>query len=119
VFALHGELGAGKTVLIQGLAAGLGIAGPVTSPTFVLITEHAGRLPLHHVDLYRIEDRAEVEGLGLAEILDGEGVTALEWAEKAEPLLPARTIHVRIAGVGEEPREIEVEGLPPEWGDLV
>jgi tRNA threonylcarbamoyladenosine biosynthesis protein TsaE len=115
VIALSGDLGAGKTCFIQGLAAGLGVATPVTSPTFVMISEHAGRLPLYHVDLYRTESLAEIRALGLDELLHGEGVTAIEWAEKAEPLLPPRTVRVRIAGAGDEPRVVEIEGAPPNW----
>jgi tRNA threonylcarbamoyladenosine biosynthesis protein TsaE len=115
VIALYGDLGAGKTCFVQGVAAGLGVAGPVTSPTFVMVAEHAGRLPLYHVDLYRTNGLEEIAGLGLDELLDGEGVTVVEWAEKAEALLPARTLRVRIRGAGEEPREIELEGLRPGW----
>jgi tRNA threonylcarbamoyladenosine biosynthesis protein TsaE len=112
VIALSGDLGAGKTCFVQGLAEGLGIEGPVTSPTFVMIAEHAGRLPLYHADLYRTESLAEIRRLGLEELLDGAGVTAIEWAEKAEPLLPLRTIRVRIRGAGDEPRIVEIEGAP-------
>lgn len=115
VIALSGDLGAGKTCFIQGLAAGLGVETPVTSPTFVMIAEHAGRMPLYHVDLYRTERLAEIRALGLSELLDGEGVTAIEWAEKAGPLLPSRTVRVRIAGAGDEPRTVEIEGAPPDW----
>jgi tRNA threonylcarbamoyladenosine biosynthesis protein TsaE len=115
VVALHGELGAGKTCFIQGLAAGLAVEGAVTSPTFVMIAEHRGRLPLHHVDLYRTESLAEIRALGLEELLHGTGVTAIEWAEKAETLLPAWTIHVRLRGAGDEPRTVELEGLPEGW----
>jgi tRNA threonylcarbamoyladenosine biosynthesis protein TsaE len=115
VIALTGELGAGKTCFVQGLAAGLGVNGPVTSPTFVLIAEHAGRLPLYHVDLYRTESLEEIRGLGLEELLDGGGVTAIEWAEKAEPLLPSHTIHVKLQGVGDEVRIVEIDGVPSDW----
>jgi tRNA threonylcarbamoyladenosine biosynthesis protein TsaE len=115
VVALTGDLGAGKTCFIQGLAEGLGVDGPVTSPTFVMIAEHAGRVPLYHVDLYRTESLAEIRRLGLEELLDGGGVTAIEWAEKAEPLLPPRTIHVRIRGAGDEPRTVEIDGAPSDW----
>jgi tRNA threonylcarbamoyladenosine biosynthesis protein TsaE len=110
VIALSGDLGAGK-----GLAAGLGVEGPVTSPTFVMIAEHAGRLPLYHVDLYRTESLDEIRALGLQELAGGEGVTAIEWAERAEPLLPARTVRVRIRGAGDEPRTVEIVGAPPGW----
>jgi tRNA threonylcarbamoyladenosine biosynthesis protein TsaE len=114
VVALSGELGAGKTCFIQGLAAGLGVTGPVTSPTFIMIAEHAGRWPLYHVDLYRTGSLAEIRALGLEELLGGAGITVIEWAEKAEPLLPDRTIRIRIEGAGDEPRAIEIEGDPPD-----
>jgi tRNA threonylcarbamoyladenosine biosynthesis protein TsaE len=114
--ALYGELGAGKTCFIQGLAEGLDVEGPVTSPTFILIAEHAGgRLPLYHVDLYRTGGVDEVRALGLEDLLGGQGVTAVEWAEKAEALLPPRTVRVRLEVAGEESRTIELEGLPEGW----
>lgn len=115
VLIVSGDLGAGKTCFVQGVAEGLGVAGPVTSPTFVLVAEYGGRLPLYHVDLYRTESLAEIRALGLDELLGGEGVTAIEWAEKAEPLLPPRTVRVRIHGAGDESRRVEIEGAPPEW----
>lgn len=115
VIALHGDLGAGKTCLIQGIAAGLGVREVVASPTFIMIAEYAGRLPLYHVDLYRTGSLEEIRALGLDDLLGGDGVTVIEWAEKAEPLLAPRTIRVRIGGVGDEPRVIELEGVPAEW----
>jgi tRNA threonylcarbamoyladenosine biosynthesis protein TsaE len=118
VIALSGDLGAGKTCFIQGLAAGLGVETAVTSPTFIMIAEHAGRVPLYHVDLYRTESLAEIRALGLEDLLDGGGVTAIEWAEKAELLLPARTVCVRIRGAGDEPRTVEIEGAPRSWVSL-
>jgi tRNA threonylcarbamoyladenosine biosynthesis protein TsaE len=118
VVALSGDLGAGKTCFIQGLAEGLGVEGPVTSPTFIMIAEHAGRLPLYHVDLYRTESLAAVRGLGLEELMDDGGVTAIEWAEKAEPLLPPTAVRVRIRGAGDEARTVDVVGAPAAWLDL-
>jgi tRNA threonylcarbamoyladenosine biosynthesis protein TsaE len=115
VFALHGDLGAGKTCLVQGIARGLGVTTPVTSPTFILVAEHAGRLPLLHVDLYRTESLAEVRALGLEDLVGREAVTVIEWAERAGLLLPPETVHVRIDGVGDEPRRVEIEGLPEDW----
>ncbi|HXG16425.1 MAG TPA: tRNA (adenosine(37)-N6)-threonylcarbamoyltransferase complex ATPase subunit type 1 TsaE [Calidithermus sp.] len=108
VVALTGELGAGKTCFIQGLVRALDVRTPATSPTFVLVNEYRGRLPVHHVDAYRTAGAAELADIGLEELMDGDGVTVIEWADKAEPLLPARTIRVHITGVGDEPREITI-----------
>ena len=106
VVALYGELGSGKTCLVQGLVRGLGVSSPATSPTFVLVNEYRGRLPVHHVDAYRTGSLTELMDLGLLDLMGGDGVTLLEWADRAEPLLPPRTIRVRIVGVGDEPRAI-------------
>ena len=96
VIALHGDLGAGKTCFIQGYAAALGIAEPVTSPTYTIIGEYEGRLPLHHIDLYRLSGPEEALGLGLEEYFDVNGITAIEWAERAEGLLPPDLLHIQI-----------------------
>lgn len=96
VIALHGDLGAGKTCFIQGFAAALGIDEPITSPTYTLIGEYEGRLPLHHIDLYRLSGPTEALGLGLEEYFDINGITAIEWAERAEGLLPPDMLHIRI-----------------------
>jgi tRNA threonylcarbamoyladenosine biosynthesis protein TsaE len=112
VVACVGELGAGKTCFLQGLARGLGVTGDVTSPTFVLINEYRGRLPVHHLDAYRVESLAEIVDLGVEELFHGDGVTLVEWADKLMPLLPAGAVLVRISGVGDEPREIALEGPP-------
>jgi tRNA threonylcarbamoyladenosine biosynthesis protein TsaE len=88
--ALFGELGAGKTALVRGIATGLGLPpNQVTSPTFVLIHEYRGRLPLIHMDLYRLQSATEAEGIGLQEYFSGETVTAIEWADKFPELLPS------------------------------
>lgn len=108
VVALTGELGAGKTCFTQGLARGLGVTGRAVSPTFVLINEYRGRLAVHHVDAYRTASLTELLDLGLEELFGGDGVTIVEWADKLAPLLPARTVHVHIEGVGDEPRVITV-----------
>ena len=109
VVACVGELGAGKTCFLQGVARGLGVTTDVTSPTFVLVNVYHGRLPVYHMDAYRTESLLEVVDLGLEEMLDGDGVTLIEWADKVRSLLPARAIVVRITGLGDEPRRIEVE----------
>jgi len=108
VVALTGELGAGKTCFTQGLAHGLGVTGRVVSPTFVLVNEYRGRMPVHHVDAYRTESLTELLDLGLDELFSGDGVTVVEWADKLLPLLPARAIHVHIEGVGDEPRIVTI-----------
>jgi tRNA threonylcarbamoyladenosine biosynthesis protein TsaE len=108
VVALTGELGAGKTSFVQGLVRALGVTAGATSPTFVLVNEYRGRLPVHHVDVYRVDTLTELIDIGLEELMDGEGVTVIEWADRMELLLPARTIRVHIEGVGEEPRHITV-----------
>src|SRR5947208_10205088 len=112
VVALSGELGAGKTVFVQGLVRALGVTTGATSPTFVLVNEYRGRLPVHHVDAYRTESLAELLDLGLEELIDGGGVTVIEWAERLEPLVPARAVRVNIAGVGDEPRELPIDDRP-------
>ena len=108
VVALTGELGAGKTCFVQGLVRGLGAAVRATSPTFVLVNEYKGRVPVHHVDAYRTDSMTELMDLGLLEMIGGEGATLIEWADKLSPLLPPDTIHVHIAGVGDEPRTITI-----------
>jgi tRNA threonylcarbamoyladenosine biosynthesis protein TsaE len=109
VVALYGELGTGKTCFTQGLARGLDVDVRATSPTFVLVNEYRGRLPVYHVDAYRTESASELLDLGLLDLLGGDGVTVVEWADKAESVLPDRTVRVRIGGVGDEPRTIIVE----------
>src|SRR5881628_3912814 len=79
VVALTGELGAGKTCFIQGLVRGLGASGRATSPTFVLVNQYKGRVPIHHVDAYRTQSLTEMIDLGLLELMSGEGVTLIEW----------------------------------------
>ena len=110
VVALHGELGAGKTCLVKGIARGLGITAPVTSPTFTLVHEHSGgRLPLYHVDLYRLDTVAQATAIGIEDYLAGPGVTVVEWAERIEPLLPPDTIHIHLTVTAENHRAIEVQ----------
>jgi tRNA threonylcarbamoyladenosine biosynthesis protein TsaE len=109
VVALYGDLGAGKTCFVQGLVRGLGVTTQATSPTFVLVNEYRGNLPVHHVDAYRTGGLAELMDLGLLDLIGGDGVTLLEWADRAEPLLPSRAVRVRIEGLGDEPRAVTIE----------
>jgi tRNA threonylcarbamoyladenosine biosynthesis protein TsaE len=115
VLLLHGDLGAGKTTLVQGLARGLRIAGPIQSPTFGIVLEHegvgksGGPLMLYHLDLYRLGDVDELESVGYGEYLDPrDGVSAIEWPERAEGWLPDRFILVTIEHVGPDVRHVTI-----------
>lgn len=105
---LAGALGAGKTQLAKGFGLGLGVEDPVTSPTFVLMSEYAGRLPLFHLDLYRLDDAADALAGGLLDERQGEGVTLVEWPERLGPALPAARLDVTIEGEGDAPRTIRL-----------
>jgi tRNA threonylcarbamoyladenosine biosynthesis protein TsaE len=113
VVALVGDLGAGKTCLVQGIARGLEVpeSSYVRSPSFVILNIHPGRCPLYHLDLYRIHSTAELEDLGYREIFYGEGVTAIEWADKIESLLPEEHLRVCLAFQNETGRAITLEGF--------
>lgn len=96
VICITGDLGAGKTHFAKGVALGLDIADHVTSPTFTLINEYEGRIPLYHVDAYRLTSADEAYELGLEEYLYGEGVTLIEWPDRVKPLIPEEYLAVRI-----------------------
>lgn len=109
VFALYGEVGTGKTALIRGIAAGLGaIPRTVSSPTFVLIHEYHGRLPLAHADLYRLESAQTLPHLGLEEYFDGRTVVAVEWAERAGNELPCDRAEIRLGHQSQTERTIMI-----------
>ncbi|MGA2605245.1 MAG: tRNA (adenosine(37)-N6)-threonylcarbamoyltransferase complex ATPase subunit type 1 TsaE [Verrucomicrobiia bacterium] len=109
VVALFGDLGAGKTALVKGIARSLGIPQEVTSPTFTIVHEYAGgRLPMFHIDLYRLDSVEQALAIGIEDHLNGPGVTMIEWAEKIEPLLPANAVRVRITTLDNNVRRIEV-----------
>ncbi len=111
VLALHGELGAGKTCFVRGLAQGLNVQGPVSSPTFTLLNEYPGPLPLYHFDLYRLKSAAELEDLGYEEYFGSQGICVLEWAEKAALLLPEERWDIRFGIVSDRVRQVEIK--PP------
>ena len=116
VVGLKGELGSGKTRFVQGMARGLGIPEreAVTSPTFSLIHEYVGgRLPLYHIDLYRMEEGDLDPELGLDEYLEGQGVCAMEWAEKIEGFLPTDRMEVTLSIEGPKSRRIVLRALGP------
>lgn len=108
LIALHGDLGAGKTELAKGFGAGLGVVATITSPSYVLMSEYAGRLPLFHIDLYRLEDGFDPFADGLLDERQADGVSLVEWAERLGPALPAERLDITIDGRGDEPRTIEL-----------
>jgi len=115
IYTLTGELGAGKTVLTQGVARGLGIEEPVCSPTFTIIQEYQdGRLPFYHFDVYRIGDIEEMEEIGYEDYFFGEGVCLVEWANLIQELLPEQVIEITIEKdleQGFDYRRITIEGI--------
>lgn len=105
---LWGDLGAGKTQVAKGVAVGLGIDATITSPTFILMAEYPGRLPLFHVDLYRLADAADALAGGVVDDRQADGLTVVEWPERMGDVLPAERLDVRIDGTGDDPRTIVV-----------
>lgn len=114
VIALHGELGAGKTCFVRGLARGLGVQGVVASPTFTLMHTYRGRLTLHHLDAWMAQRGEAFLSDGGAEWLSGDGVAAVEWAERVEPWLPAERFEVRLEHVAPERRRLAIAWTGPE-----
>ncbi|HEY8435938.1 MAG TPA: tRNA (adenosine(37)-N6)-threonylcarbamoyltransferase complex ATPase subunit type 1 TsaE [Haloplasmataceae bacterium] len=106
VITLEGPLGAGKTTLTKGIAKGLDIHQTVNSPTFTIVKEYNGRLPLYHIDAYRLEDA--FEDLGLEDYFFGEGVTVVEWPDKISSQIPPAHLKVKIASIDENIRKIEL-----------
>ncbi len=116
VVLLAGDLGAGKTAFAQGFGAALGVDEPITSPTFTLVNRYEGRLPLHHLDVYRLDRLEEVSDLGLEEFLDEEGVVLIEWGDRITPVLPADFLEVRITlGDGDDDRVLEFTAVGTRW----
>lgn len=111
VVALVGGLGSGKTVFTKGIAKGLGVKEPryVNSPTFVIIKEYKGRLPLYHFDLYRLNKSGVLDLEAYDEYFYGDGVSVVEWADKIRRFLPAKRIEVRMRAAGERKRIIEIK----------
>jgi tRNA threonylcarbamoyladenosine biosynthesis protein TsaE len=113
---LAGELGAGKTAFAQGFGAALGVTDPITSPTFTLASQYGGRLDLNHLDVYRMEQLAEVLDVGLPEMLDEGGVTLVEWGDAIIPALQPEFLVVRMAyGEADDDRTLEIEPVGDRW----
>ena len=110
VIALTGPLGAGKTYLAKGIAAGLQVndAQVVNSPTFVLVNEYRGRLHMYHVDSYRLADSAELAALGFEDMCDAGGLVVVEWADKIQDLLPADSLSIELAPTGKHSRQLRL-----------
>ncbi len=110
VVALRGELGAGKTCLTQGIAKGLRIPETyyVTSPTFTLINEYPGRIPLYHMDAYRLSGSRDLEDMGYEEYFYGDGVVVIEWAEKVDDIIPAEALLIHLEHSNGDTRKIRI-----------
>lgn len=111
LFALYGELGAGKTCFIQGISRGLGVKEGVTSPSFTIINEYQGKIPIYHFDLFRLNSIEEFLDLGYEEYFYGKGLTVIEWAEKVEPLLPADHLRIEIEFINYQQRKISFKSI--------
>lgn len=113
VVLLRGELGAGKTTLTQGIAEGLGVTAPVISPTFIVLREYEGRVPLYHFDFYRLENTARAEDVGVEfeEYLHVGGVCVIEWPSHAPAFIPAEYLAITLDVRGAEEREVRLEAL--------
>jgi tRNA threonylcarbamoyladenosine biosynthesis protein TsaE len=106
--ALYGQLGAGKTVLVQGICQGLGAEIPASSPSFVILNHYPGILPVYHLDLYRLNNLEDLINLGYEEYFYGSGVCLIEWADKAAELLPAKRWDVELGIISEQERVIRI-----------
>ena len=120
ILALIGTLGVGKTALVKGIAAGLGIPSHcVSSPTFVLAHEYQGRVPMTHMDLYRIKDSREAHASGIFDCVQGETVVAIEWADRFPACLPADRLEIRLAHRAPHSRAVAITALGPEASRLL
>ncbi len=110
IVALMGDLGSGKTCITQGIARGLGVSEKyyITSPTFTLINEYPGRVPLYHLDVYRLSGSADLRDMGYEEYFFGEGVIVVEWAEKIDDIIPSDSIFIWLKYLDEGKREITI-----------
>ncbi len=114
IVALEGGLGAGKTQLTKGIALGLGIDEEITSPTYTIISEYSGLLPLYHIDAYRLKGSDDFINIGAEELLYGDGVCVIEWSNIVQDVLPGDTVFVKIEIIDRGKRNITVRGIDPE-----
>jgi tRNA threonylcarbamoyladenosine biosynthesis protein TsaE len=121
VLALTGELGSGKTAFVQGLAKGLDVPDDyyITSPTFTLINEYPGRYPLFHIDLYRTQSSLEFEDIGLYEIINSDGVVAIEWADRAQDELPSEHLAFHFEILDDDTRKIYISAFGIQSANLI
>lgn len=117
VITLEGDLGAGKTTFTQGLAVGLGVKRNVTSPTFTIIKEYQGRIPLYHMDVYRLEDAEE--DIGFAEYFYGTGITIIEWAQYINDFLPKNRLDIYIEVIDQDRRKIICQSSDSHYETLI
>ena len=116
VVVLAGDLGAGKTAFVQGFGRGLGVTDRITSPTFTLVHVYEGRLPVHHLDVYRLEQLSEALDLGLPEMLDEGGVVLIEWGDAILPVLPHDLLEVRLTfGPDDDDRHVAFRPVGSAW----
>lgn len=117
VVSLTGDLGAGKTCLVQGAARALGVTQPVASPTFVLVREYRGTVPVVHVDVYRLDRIQEVLDLGFQDLLDERAVVFVEWGNAIDALLPDSYLEIALHITSEDDRRIDITGRGPVWAE--
>src|SRR5919109_332888 len=120
VFCLEGDLGSGKTCFTQGLGRGLGIVEAIHSPTFILANEHrSGRLPLYHLDVYRMRGADEAIGIGLDDYVYGDGICVIEWAEKIDEALPTERLWIKFRHIDETQRGLTICATGARYDELL
>ncbi len=119
VLLLEGQLGAGKTAFTQGIAAGLGIHDYVNSPTFVLVNEYPGTIPLYHIDLYRLDDPRQAIDIGIEDYIGGDGVTVIEWPERGGEFMPTERLLIRLTYLSETKRTIRFSATGRRYSALL
>lgn len=120
ILCLNGDLGAGKTTLSKAIGKGLGVTDYITSPTFSIMNQYQGRLPMYHFDVYRLDDWEQLEDIGAEEYFYGDGVCLVEWAEKTEEYLPKGRLEIKLSMMGNEnAREMVLEAMGKRYEDLL